>query len=681
MPTPTQASQAQIAGINLGGNTNPIGIQTGSNQPSIPPIGGSTTQPYNQNATTTGGAILPNPMSPAGAPTPTPVVSSNTAANGPVANAQNVVNTYDTVTANQSQNLYDTTNGWVTPYGLSQGAVAVQPTDPNFQQNNTNQPAPVNPVNPTLDDIQANEVLHPNSTKLFNLTNGQEEWISNDQLTNGTKLGYSTVNPATMSAVETAYGANGETFKKLNDGSYIQTDNAGNFIRMSNVSEFLGAKDVSDTQQALRNVRAGIYTPAQQEQINSIENLWKILIEKQKVDNANLTGGTTIAMNRSGLGNQIIGQQQISKTVTDGLQKVADLNTKMTAAVSEMKRAFEQDDIKALETAYNIYNTASASRQKQIDQVEKYAQDLKLKSEQKQGELNMAMSKKFYDTEIPITYYDTPAELQEKIKTSKIAMNEQKTKSGIVDDDVIGGMLADYQLTNRPPVFKGQNADATMKAFWAAINKNKSIVGQSISNKELIKSASSTVRKEEQNTSALRKASINFDNSVNRVKESLNKEAGGYDPYSRSPLVNQAVQYLQGKAGLSTPLQQSQLSAFQQYLESTIEEYAKISSGGFQSIAATTASARERAASLLDSSSSKIQLLSALNAMQSEITGSDGLMDVYNENLQFQKYGLNELLSNPNGTTYIGGGQTSSTGSGSSSSTGGGGDFATEWLD
>jgi len=323
---PTQASQGQQAGINLGGNTNPLGIITGSNLPTIPPIGGSTTQPYNQNATTTGGAILPNPMSPASAPTPTPVVSSATAANGPVATAQNAVQEFDWASANQQ----------IQENSLNYLDSQTQSTD-RYLRGHTNRPNPnyVAPVNetpvtqPTIEDIQATEIQHPNSTKLFNLTTGQDEFVSNDQLTNGTKIGYSTINPATMGAVETAYGANGETFKKLNDGSYIQTDNAGNFIRMSNVSEFLGAKDVSDAQQALRNVRNGIYTPAQQEQITAIENLWKQAIERQKVENENLTGGTTIAMNRSGLGNQIIGQQQITKTVTDGLQKIADLNTKI----------------------------------------------------------------------------------------------------------------------------------------------------------------------------------------------------------------------------------------------------------------------------------------------------------------------------------------------------------------
>src|ERR1035437_1788604 len=55
---------------------------------------------------------------------PTSVVSSNTSAKGPVANAQNTVNNPP------AQPLYNPSNGFITPAGLSAGLKPVQPGDP-----------------------------------------------------------------------------------------------------------------------------------------------------------------------------------------------------------------------------------------------------------------------------------------------------------------------------------------------------------------------------------------------------------------------------------------------------------------------------------------------------------------------------------------------------------------------
>ena len=128
------------------------------------------------------------------------------------------------------------------------------------------------------------------------------------------------------------------------------------------------ANDVHDK---LTQITNGTYplTPDQQSIIEGIKSKYAEMIVQQQKNNANLTGGTTIAQNMYGMGNSQIGMGAISQTITDGISKIADLNNEMSSNVAKMKQAMQTDNFNQLNTIYNQYQKNIDSRQSQIDKM------------------------------------------------------------------------------------------------------------------------------------------------------------------------------------------------------------------------------------------------------------------------------------------------------------------------
>ncbi len=186
------------------------------------------------------------------------------------------------------------------------------------------------PVTNPLEQAQTDEILHPGQTKLFNTRTGEEEWIDSSS---GTPSGYSKQNPKTRTDVsESVQDADGTTIDKLADGTYRRVDINGNYT-LGTPAMFNNAKRVNFLSESLDEARKGIYTPSQQAQLDNIQKSYIDLISKQDVINANTTGATSIAMNRFGLGNQILGHQLIDKTLSDGVQSISKLITERDSAI------------------------------------------------------------------------------------------------------------------------------------------------------------------------------------------------------------------------------------------------------------------------------------------------------------------------------------------------------------
>lgn len=415
----------------LTGNGAPS-IQTNTSYKSpIPNLGGSglnLSTPANTQGLT--GNIV-NPQ----IPKPTTAVSSKTAVNGPV-------NTAKQVTANPPQQpLYNAANGYVTPYGLSQGAKPVNPGDPAMAsttstvpplttQNQSSNTPTSTPGNPTAED----QVLHEGQTQLYNNTSGQAEWVDNSKITNGTAPGYTATNPQTVAVTGSVQDNNNNTLNQYADGHYGLVDSAGNYVNITSQT-YNNAKAVSDAQKALTDLQNGILTPDQQSQVNNLIAIQQKDMSDLVALNANITGGKTVAENLYGMGNTVSGQGEITKTILDGAQRVKVLQAAQQTAIQDMKNAFQTNDTKALQTAYDNYQGSVTSIKDEINTMATAVANQQIKVDNANTSINTSMAKKYTDTTDPILPTDTAAQRQAKLQTSPTWQADTTIKSVLNPDE------------------------------------------------------------------------------------------------------------------------------------------------------------------------------------------------------------------------------------------------------
>lgn len=561
-------------------------------------------------------------------PKPTPVVSSNTASNTASNIKTNILNPVIQAQTQKAQALYDTSTGFVTPFGLSQGAKPVQANDPAMAKTGTTTtpPATTTPTTNPLEQAQTDAVLHPDQTQLYNLSNGQQEWVDNSKVTNGTANGYSTNNPSTIGATATVAGNNGETYKQFPDGTYGMFDAAGNYVTAANSAQFQAAKETQAAMTALDNVRNGIYSPTQQAQLDAIQSTYQSNLAKLNTNYANLTGATTIAENRNGLGNQIIGQQQITKTVTDGVQAIADLTATRDAAIAQMKSGFESDDMKAVSDAYTIYNTSSQNIQNEINKTKAALDTAQAKQEASDQSFATTMAGKYGDTIDPIDpYNDDKNAVLQKLKTSPSYIADQNTKAGTVDQDVLDGMLKIYNKTGGIPAAVGTASIALKKAFYAAIGGNTNLADDATANKAALGAATKALNTQQTQYSATQ-------TSVGTLKSSMDRLENYVKPLvdSGSPLLNKTLRSLSGNV-----LGSQNYSAFQNEMNTIATEYAKILNGASASISGVSVSSVDDIKKAFNESVTTGQLETVLDAMKQDV----------NARLVSQKSTINQITS------------------------------------
>lgn len=393
---------------------------------------------------------------------PTTVVSSQTASNTAQNIKTNVIAPYDQAVnaGNLTQSEADARDATAT------NDMKFLPGSGNPNPNYT-APATTPTPPPTLDQAQTDAALHPNQTQLYNLSNGQQEWVDDSKVSNGTATGYSATNPTQMGSTATVAGSNGETYKQFPDGTYGMFDAAGNYVTAANSAQFQSAKNVQDTTTALNNAKAGIYDPAQQSQIDGITSDYQAAMDKQANVNANLTGATTLAENLAGMGNQITGQQIIAKTVSDGIAAITALTNQRNSAISQMKTAFQNDDTTALKDAYDIYNTSSTNIQKNLDKIQSDIQTAKNKQQASDESFATTMAGKYDDTDTPIDPYndDKNAVLQKLLTSPKYQSDHAVAASLTPDESNFMGQLATsgVSLSNMFPSLGIGTAAASLK--------------------------------------------------------------------------------------------------------------------------------------------------------------------------------------------------------------------------
>lgn len=518
-------------------------------------------------------------------PKPTTVVSAKPATTV-ATQAKSVVNNPP------AQPLYNTTNGFVTPYGLSQGAVPVQPNDPANKTptggtTNTGVPTPTvqaqsgstqtsTPGNPTAED----SILHEGQTQLYNTTSGQSEWVDNSKISNGTAPGYMSTNPQTVAVTGSVQDNNNNTLNQYADGHYGLVDSAGNYVNIT-PQTYNNAKAVADAQTALTNLHNGILTPDQQSQINNLIAIQQKDMSDLITQNANITGGQTIAQNLYGMGNSLTGQGEIQKTITDGAQRVAQLQAAQQSAITDMKNAFADNDTKALQIAYDNYNGSVNSIKDEINTMTSTVQKAQDKIDAANTSINESMAKKYTDTTDPILPTDTAAQRQAKLQSSPTWQADTQVAASLspAENDFMAQMaVSGVSLANMfPSLGIGAAAAATKTAILKSMidtAQKTGMTGQELANSMLDKqSKAKTYSKLQTQGTQLAAQEMKVESDFDLVK-SLGSKVGNAS-------IQTAVPFLQNWINTGT-LQATNNPALNNWLGSlttTLTNYARVVAG------------------------------------------------------------------------------------------------------
>ena len=229
-------------------------------------------------------------------------------------------------------------------------------------------PVPPTPTTPTAEDKIADQP-EPGYTSGWNMQTGARQDFP---IGSTPPAGVTTVDPTNGSYTAEADAGTGISVRQLADGKYVLWNTTTNTVAGgATAQQFSDAQSAQTAKQAIANLQKGIYNPKEQAQLDQINALFDRQLQQLNLRNSNITGGQELTMARSGLAGSSIGQQSIEKSVTDGIQRVTDLNTSREAAIQQMKDAFLANDSKMLSAAYDTYNNFTKTIQATLTATQK----------------------------------------------------------------------------------------------------------------------------------------------------------------------------------------------------------------------------------------------------------------------------------------------------------------------
>lgn len=252
-------------------------------------------------------------------------------------------------------------------------ATALPPDDPSNKFNTaTGQPNPkyVDPNASKTTDTTA--TANPGYKFAYDPVTGTQSQIPVEE--SAATYGLSDTNPKAGPSTQVSGSVSdttGNTYKQFADGTYGLFDASGKYQGPASANDYQNTQDATSVLTSLHQIANGSYplTADQQAQVAGLQQVFAGLIQEQKIANENLTGGTTVAMNLYGMGNSVAGLGIIKGTVDSGLAKIADLNSKLVAAVAQMKSGFQTDNYNLIKGAYDEYNAAAKEKQAQLDKI------------------------------------------------------------------------------------------------------------------------------------------------------------------------------------------------------------------------------------------------------------------------------------------------------------------------
>lgn len=421
--------------------------------------------------------------------------------------------------------------------------------------------------------------------------------------------GYSVNKPV---VVNTATLSTGSTIKQMGDGSYGLYGVDGTYIGASTPEQF---NAITAGQTALKAFNDFMITggttlnSAQTAQLSGVKDQYAALIKKQETLNANTTGATTIAENMYGMGNTLTGQGVITDTVNQGIAKIADLTSKMNSDVANMTQGFEKDNLDLVKAGFDSYQTNSKNLQSSIDNFQSEVSKQQDKITQDQASINNAFAKKYPDTTTPILPTDTADQVVAKLQTSPGYLQDQKTKAGTVDQNVLDGMLKIYNKTGAIPAGMGNASVALKKAFYAALGGDTNLVDDATANATALSAAKGALKTQETQYEATK-------TSIGTLKSSMDRVGKYLQPLidTGSPVLNGPLRDAAGKGMGSTTY-----SAFENEINTIATEYGKIITGASASIAGVSVQSVEDIKVALNTKITVAQLQTVLDAMRQDV--------------------------------------------------------------
>lgn len=547
---------------------------------------------------------------------PTSVVSGSSATNQ-VNQAKNIVST----AGSSAQSLYNPVNGFVTPYGLSQGAKPIQAGDPampnNTSDNNQNTPTPEETIANSPDT--GNQFYYDPQGNRVELPVGSTP-----------PDGYTTNPPAVADTATTSTGA---SIKQMANGSYGLYGVDGKYIGPSNSDSFYAIKSGQQALKAFNDFLSSGGTTlnsAQQAQLSSVKDQYAALIQQQETTNANAAGGATIAQNLYGMGNTLTGHGIITNTINNGLAAIGTLTSKMNGDIANMTLGFDKDNLALVKAGFDSYQTNSANLQNSIDTFQATVNKQQAQLASNLSDVNNSFARKYPDTTTPILSTDTPDVLQAKLQTSPSYIQDQKTKSGVVDQNVLDGMLKIYNKTGTIPAGMGNASVELKKAFYAAIGGAPALADEATTNAAALNAAKKSLATQQTQYNATQ-------TSIGAMKPALDLVLQDTNKLGKTgvPIANEYLQWLQGKIAGN-----SDITALNTAILTAANEYGKIVTGAAASIAGVTVSGANDVKNLLNSSMTTGQIESVIDTMKQD---SNFRLNSYQSTLNQIKGDITEL--------------------------------------
>lgn len=175
----------------------------------------------------------------------------------------------------------------------------------------------------------------------------------------------------------------------------------------------------------------------EQAQVDGLKQQYGALIDQQKLVNTNASGVANIRGYQTGAAeyDPTFQAKTIGSIVSAGIQKVADLNTKLSAAVADMTDKFKTDDMKAIKDAWDTYNSYSKQKtdalNKTIDQAQAVMDKAQAEAD-KQQQYQLDVQKFATDTQFKQMDYSEKVksdEFDRMYKMEDLALKKQ-TASG-----------------------------------------------------------------------------------------------------------------------------------------------------------------------------------------------------------------------------------------------------------
>ena len=127
------------------------------------------------------------------------------------------------------------------------------------------------------------------------------------------------------------------------------------------------AKQIQATMDSIANGTVPL-SAGEQAQIDGLKQSYQALIEQQTLTNTGASGAANIRGYQTGAGeyDPTFQAKTIGSIVTAGVNKVADLNTKMASAVASLEEGFKQNDMAVVKQQFDMLQTVTKERKDTI---------------------------------------------------------------------------------------------------------------------------------------------------------------------------------------------------------------------------------------------------------------------------------------------------------------------------